>query len=346
MSNPEDDHPRLTDQMRGHEKILSQLVHTFETGGLPNAYVFCGPKGIGKATTAYLFARHLLYSPAASSSLFGQDMGEGSQTTTLIKSGSHPNLQVVVSDISRKSEDISVEDVRAAQHFLQQTSLDDAWRLVIVDAADNLTRQASNALLKFLEEPPQKVLFILISHQPGRLLPTLRSRCQRITFAPLNQPDFHSVLLKRFPEKSLKNIEPLAQLYRGRVGAALEVLSSSENSDDLGDVLGLFENVDDSLRWFKFAASLSSASSMGRYGVVKETMLNLLALVCRALASRDYRVTSDFKEVFEKLRTRHSAHTLSQIWSQSKDVFDQAEHFNLDRHYTIENVGRLLRAGR
>lgn len=341
-----DNHPRYTDQIKGHDKILADLIQKADQGLLSSAYVFCGPQGIGKSTTAYLLARHLLYRPSASGSLFGQALQEGDEpSTTLIKTGNHPNLHVVVADPGRKSDDISVEEVRAAQHFLQQTSMDDAWRIVLVDAADNLTRQAANALLKFLEEPPQRVLFILICHQPGRLLPTLRSRCQRITFSSLSVFDFQSVLLKRFPEKSLKQIEAMAPLYRGRIGPAFTKLSASDDGDDLAKVIELLEHPEDALSWYKFAISLSGLPAMDRYVSVQELILNTLSLIVRAHAIEggEHLLIPPFTRASKALKERHTVKGLSEIWMKVKAAFDQTESAHLDRAYPIEHVGRLLR---
>src|SRR5581483_8430144 len=109
-------------------------------------------------------------------------------------------LRRSLNDKGRLRSEIVVEDVRAAIDFLRLTPAEGAWRVLIVDAADDLNRNAANALLKILEEPRPKTVLILVSHAPGRLLPTIRSRCRRLTLAPLNDHLMRHELRSRFPE--------------------------------------------------------------------------------------------------------------------------------------------------
>ena len=327
MSLPEDYHPRLTDDLVGHDDQLKRLLQAAGAETLASAYLFSGPMGIGKATTAYLFARHLL--------------GQGA--TALLKAGHHPNLHVISPDPERKSQDIVIEDIREAQHFLQQTSMDGAWRLVLVDAADSLTRQASNALLKFLEEPPARSLFILISHQPGRLLPTIRSRCQKVSFSPLDFSSVKRLALKRFPDASMDDLELLCSLYRGRVAPVLQTLLSGDQSS-MAEVLDLLEHVDDRLRWFKAAERLSSPKVQDLHTDTKDVILTLLAFLAKAMVMDGHGagLPPSFRGAFDTLRSKKSPEKMAEIWAKLKERFDDESAFHLDRHYVIESVARLI----
>ena len=327
MSLSDDFHPRLTDDLLGHDAQLQRLIQATEAGALASAYLFAGPQGIGKATTAYLFARHLL--------------GQGA--VPLLKAGHHPNVYVISPDPEKKSQDIGIEDVREAQHFLHQTSMDGVWRLVLVDAADALTRQASNALLKFLEEPPVRSLFILISHQPGRLLPTIRSRCQKVSFLPLDTSSLKRLVLKKLPELSHTDLDLLCTLYRGRAAPILQSLRSTDQSP-LTEVLDLLEHVDDRLRWFKTAERLASAKVQEEHAELKDIMLNVLAFLTKAIAldAQGEEVPVAFKGAFEALQSKKSPEKLAEVWTKVKDQFDNESAFHLDRHYTIESVARLI----
>ncbi len=174
----------------GHEHQRAALAAAYRAGKLPHALLFAGPQGIGKATLAYHLARHLLVHPdpaAAPAEL--AEAEPGSALFRQVASGAHPAVLHLTRPVNDKAKGfksvITVDEVRRVSRFLAMTAHDGSHRIVIVDPAEDMNANAANALLKNLEEPPRRTLFVLIGHSPGRLLPTIRSRCQVMLFHPL-----------------------------------------------------------------------------------------------------------------------------------------------------------------
>lgn len=170
--------PRLQTQLIGHQAQWDFLIRKFEENELHPAWLLAGTKGIGKATFAYRVARSILKSKQNNDQFFD----------TLINQKSHPNLLIIEREIDEEGKlqnEISIESIRKIASFVQQSAAFPGWRVVIIDAIDELNRNAANALLKILEEPPKQVLILLVCHSLGRILPTIRSRCCLLNFKGL-----------------------------------------------------------------------------------------------------------------------------------------------------------------
>jgi DNA polymerase-3 subunit delta' len=183
-------HPRETAILYGHEAAEAALAQALAGGRMHHGWLLAGRLGIGKATLAYRLARHLLAEPgerdASGQSL---EVAPGSAASRQVAALSHPGLLVLRRAYDPRTKrvgtTIPVDEVRRLRSFLGHTSGAGAWRVVIVDSADELNLNAANALLKSLEEPPARALFVLISAEPSALLATIRSRCRRLDLAPL-----------------------------------------------------------------------------------------------------------------------------------------------------------------
>ncbi len=189
--------PRETDVLFGHAEAERALLDGYKSGRMPHAWLIGGPPGIGKATLAYRLARFVLAHPDPKSP-------EVQRAETLALDPGHPVarrvaaqaqgdllvLERVLNEQTGKLYTvIRVDDVRRTVSFFGSTPGEGGWRIAIVDAVDDLQREGANALLKILEEPPARTLLLLISHAPGRELPTIRSRCRRLLLRPLDEPD-------------------------------------------------------------------------------------------------------------------------------------------------------------
>lgn len=219
----------------GHKRQIDQLKRALSGDCLPNAYLFSGLSGIGKRLVADVFA----------SAVFCADSHKACGKCTpciKIKNRSHPDAFF----IEPKTEKILIDQVRELQQNLQYHPLESDAKLAIIDDADLMTEAAANSLLKILEEPPKVTHFILISAFPHRLLPTIRSRCQKIIFSPLAESDVVAYLMDKrgFDEKNAKKI---ARISQGSIGAValldpefieevlgrLKTLLKSANSSDI-----------------------------------------------------------------------------------------------------------------
>jgi DNA polymerase-3 subunit delta' len=191
-------HPRFTTQLHGHGEAERTLASGLASGTLHHGWLLAGAAGIGKATLAWRFARAALSQAderGAGGTLAVADDTRGSRQ---VRALAHPGLLVLrrpylVKD-KRFAASIPIDEVRRLRQFLALGSEQGGWRVVIVDTADDLAPAAANAILKSLEEPPPRTVFVLITSEPGRLLPTIRSRCRFLPMARLSQEDLTRAL--------------------------------------------------------------------------------------------------------------------------------------------------------
>lgn len=231
--------PSETPDLLGQGAAEEVLLQAYRSGRLPHAWLLTGPRGVGKATLAYRFARFLLADSAAAADagadLFGAPapaddglaIAAGSPVFRRVAQGAHPDLRLLARSPHPKTGklrgEIVVDDVRATEGFLRRTSAEGGWRIVICDPADDLNASAANALLKVLEEPPARAVLLLISHTPDRLLPTIRSRCCRLPLTPLAADTVVALLGRLAPETEPADRAALARLSEGSIGRALDL---------------------------------------------------------------------------------------------------------------------------
>lgn len=214
----------------GNAAAHAIFLAAMQGGALHHAWLFAGPQGVGKARFAMAVAHRLLAEGARPGTMPpGFDVPEGDPTTHLIAAGSHPDFRVLArlpKDADKPDQDlarsITIAQVRALQPLFATTPSMSPRRVVIIDAVDDLERPgASNALLKNLEEPPVGTIFLLISHAPGRLLPTIRSRCRSLRFGPLGEADLLAVIGQHLPQSGEAERAVLARASAGSAGRAL-----------------------------------------------------------------------------------------------------------------------------
>jgi DNA polymerase-3 subunit delta' len=189
-------HPRHTLSLYGHGEAEQAFLDAYRGGRMPHAWLIGGPRGIGKATLAYRMARFAFAYPdqsaAAVSNAASLALPPDNPAVRRVAAQGHPDLLALerVEDEKGKLPGvISVDLVRKTIGFFGSTAGEGGWRVCIVDSADELNAAGANALLKILEEPPAKALLLVVSHAPGRLLPTIRSRCRRLMLRPLSSED-------------------------------------------------------------------------------------------------------------------------------------------------------------
>ena len=189
-------HPRETTVLFGHREAETALLNAYRSGRIPHAWLIGGAQGIGKATLAYRMARFVLaHRDPLSANVQradGLNVDADDPVARQITSGAHGGLLVLQRTANDKGvmrTVITVDETRETITFFGSTAAAEGWRVCIVDTVDELNPNAANALLKTLEEPPRQSLFLLISHAPGRVLPTILSRCRRLSLRPLAKTD-------------------------------------------------------------------------------------------------------------------------------------------------------------
>lgn len=234
-------HPRQTRFVSGHSEAKEAFAAALSSGRFHHAWLLTGPKGIGKATLAYHFARHLL------SGGKGEGVGEARPDDPVFRrvaSGAEANLRVIERAVNEKTgtlrQEIIVEDVRRLHGFFELTAAANGWRVAIVDSADEMNVSAANALLKMLEEPPKLSALLLVSHSPGRLAATIRSRCGELRLKPVSETEAAEALKRLFPALAEGERAELAKLSEGAPGfaARLAAYDGRALQQIVGRVLG------------------------------------------------------------------------------------------------------------
>lgn len=250
-------HPRETATLIGQDAAQAVFLDAFNTGRMHHAWMLTGPRGVGKATLAWSIARFLLATPDAG----GDDMFGGPPPPTSlnidpehpiarrIAAGADPGLVSVTRTANEKTgrlrDQIVVDDIRKLSGFFQLSATDGGRRVVIIDAADDMNTQAANALLKMLEEPPERATLLLITHQPSRLLPTIRSRCRTLRLGTLDGAQMQAAMTQAEVNVDA-NGAALAELSGGSVGEAmrLSLLGGLQIYTEIIGILGSLPQVD------------------------------------------------------------------------------------------------------
>jgi DNA polymerase-3 subunit delta' len=307
------------------------LRHLFEAGRLPHALLLSGPRGIGKATLAYRYARFVLAhggGEGAPSGLFGTDGGglevaPESGTFRRVASGGHADLLTVERAYDprrrRLRSEIVVDDAREIAAFLRLTPAEGGWRVVIVDGADEMNRNAANSLLKILEEPPRRALLLLVVHSPGRLLPTIRSRCRRFPIQPLPAAIVRRLLAHYRPDLPEPQADTLTALAGGSIGRALD-LADAGGVELYQIVAKLLTGIDDVAAVHAFADRLARSEAEDAYRAVEELMASEVARLALVTA---------------RFGNRAMAARWAELREEIGQSFVRTDALNLDRKQTI-----------
>ncbi len=258
-------------------------------GSLHHAWLFVGPEGVGKASFARQAALRMLADGAYPGSLPpGFDVPAGHPSRALFEAGSHPDFKTLArlpKDADKPDQDlarsITIAQVRSLQPMFATTPSMSPRRVVLIDAVDDLERGGANALLKNLEEPPAGTIFLLVSHAPGRLLPTIRSRCRLLRFEALAEDQVAAALRGLLPDADQADIAVLARTADGAPGRALRYagLDIAGIETALGAIAGSGDP--DNSRRTKLARSLAGKASAPRYEAFLERAPSFIARAAR-----------------------------------------------------------------
>lgn len=310
----------------GQEEARAFLARALRERHLHHALLFEGPQGVGKATVAFHLANHIL-SPHSAEAAEGSlpEPERNSSIFRQIAGGTHPGVLHITRPRDPKSSQfrtaITIDEIRRVTHLLTRTSHDGGWRIVIIDPAEDMNRNAANALLKTLEEPPARALFVLVSHAPGRLLPTIRSRCQAVRFHPLDDGALETAVTRLgLVERDAPILPQLVSRAEGSVRqAALLTLHGGIEIADAVDTI-----VDGRSFDVERAQTLAQAVSGRDAGV--QYALFLDHLLGRVASRASEAATGHANGLAERW---------SVLWQGLREEAAEAAAFNLDRKQTV-----------
>lgn len=312
----------------GHRETTDALLASASSGRLHHAWLLAGPQGVGKSLFAHHAARWLLASAAGPA--FGSDrlrVPAEHPIASLLAAGSHPDFRLLQRLPRDRSEElarsISVDQVRSLQPLLATTPSLSHRRVIVIDAVDELERSAANALLKNLEEPPAGTLFLLVSHAPGRLLPTIRSRCRLLRFTGLADDAVAAVLAAELPGETAASIAALTRIANGVPGAAMRFagLRITELDGAIEEIARTGDRTN-ALRG-ALARSLSVKSAQARYEAFLERAPARIAAAARALPA-------------------DALAPAVELWRQARDIADKAVRQSNDPQTTVFELAGLV----
>ena len=265
----------------GHDKAVDAFSSAWASRRLHHAWLLAGPKGVGKASFARAAATRVLAEAAGPAvDLPNLDTPDDHPMAKLLAAGSHPDfrwLERLEKDKGGLARNISVDQVRSLGDLLAMTPSMSPWRVIGIDSVDDLEASAANALLKMVEEPPANTLFFLVSHAPGRLLPTIRSRCRRLDFAKLSDDAMTSLLSRSLPETNSAEIARLVEFANGSLGRALAI-AELDLAPLESEALAILRQGDpDNARRSKLASALGSKAAAERYAAFLDLVPGLIA---------------------------------------------------------------------
>jgi len=318
------EHPRESETLVGHDGAFADVLAGWRDGRFPHARLVTGPEGIGKATFVYRLARHILAGHA--------DAGEADAVQ--IAHGEHPDLLALEPPAAGQGTQavIKVDEARRASRFCAMQSARSPWRIVVVDPADALNASAANALLKDLEEPPGRVLFFLVSHQPARLHDTLRSRCTPIRLAPLGIAQTTSIVAAHQPELSSGEAELLARLSDGAPGRAL-ALAQAQAGRIYREIVATLGALPQGEPGALPDLADRVAGDAATFAIAAGLMRRWLTRVIRTAASgaQGPDLVSGEAAALDHAAGRAHLEDWLDVWDKIARLFDHAEASNLDK---------------
>lgn len=320
----------------GHEDAAALLAAAHRSGKLHHALIFAGPPGIGKATLAFHLAYHLLRHPraeAAPETLARPD--PASPLFRQIAAGAHPSVLHLTRPFNDKTKSfrtvLTVDEIRRVGRFLSMTAHDGGYRIVIVDPADDMNANAANALLKNLEEPPARALFILVAHSPGRLLPTIRSRCQTVRLRPLERQTLAQVL-EALPSDMPRDPAALKELAARAEGSAREAILMTEFGGlEIVEALSrlLAARDADAAATQRLAEAVSGREQDVQFSIFNRSALDLIERAAlRAAEAGD-----------ASMAGRHA-----DLWREIGESIAATEAYNLDRKQHVIGLVQRMRS--
>src|SRR5271157_4222580 len=321
--------PRANPTLLGHAEAETTILAAIRAGRMHHAWLISGPEGTGKATLAYRFARRLLAGRPKEDSLA---LDPANPVFRRVAAGSHADMLTIERAYNEKTKrmksQIAVDDVRKVNGFLSLTPAEGGWRVVVVDGAEELNQASANALLKILEEPPPRAILLLVCSAPGRLLPTIRSRCRRLRLSPLGPEAMERLLAAYLPNLAANERGRLVTVAEGAPGRAL-VLAEGQGIA----ISGLVDDVLAELPGLKPAKAYAVADALGRNESAFSTFMDLLRASLASAVRDVVRGHADPEQ--SRVVALRPLDAWGDVWHALTRLQDETERFALDKRQAI-----------
>jgi len=323
-------HPRHVYSLVGHERAETEMLAAYREGRLAHAWLIGGREGIGKATLAWRFARFVLANPDPSATAVreaGNLHVEPTHPAARLLAGlAHPDFSLIRREwqgaTKRLASEISVEAVRQGLQVFQLSAAFGGWRIALVDSAEDLNRNSANALLKMVEEPPQRSLILIISHRPSQVLPTIRSRCRRLRLDPLGEEEIVRAVIGLGPPWSEADGDAVRAAARRANGSVREALirlaPESEGAAALIDAIVAGLPRPDPRAVARLADAVGGRAGDEAYRAFHREIYDWLAAYARNVEPRSPRVEE-----------------IGELWDRIRDADRETDELNLDRKLHI-----------
>jgi len=312
----------------GQDRAVEQFVTAWQLGSLHHAWLLAGPKGVGKASFARAAATRVLADAGGPPiEVPGLETPEDHRIARLVEAGSHPDLRwlerLVNEKTSNLARSITVDQVRSLGELFDLTPALSPWRVVVIDSIDDLEKSAANALLKMLEEPPANCLFLLVSHAPGRLLPTIRSRCRRLDFQSLSDDAMASILGRHLPELKESDRRKVIEAAGGSAGRAIALAELDLVSLEEAALRILRQGDPTNARRSDLASELGKRGASDRYAAFLELLPSVISREARDLSGAPRQRAVD-------------------AYARTRELVAVAPRLSLDPAATVFQLGGIL----
>ena len=334
MSAPE---PRANPILLGHEAAERTLLDALHLGRMHHAWLITGPEGIGKATLAFRFARRLLAGRPERDSLA---LDPAHPVFRRVAASGHADLMTIERAVDPKTKrlrgGIPVDDVRGINGFMSLTPAEGGWRAAVIDGAEDLNPNAANALLKILEEPPSRAVLLLVCAAPGRLLPTIRSRCRHLRMSPLDDAVMTRLLADYLPDQTQDERDRLATLAEGSIGRALAIAGAGGIT-----IAAMVDNILAALPDLPASRGHDVADALGRDDSGFGLFMDQLCAGIAAMVRDTVRGRADPEQ--QRLAALRPVEAWGELWRSLSQLRDDTERFALDKRQALVACIGILR---